>query len=143
MGWTHSWQRPTELPAKRFAAAVEDCRKILPALGVPMAGFDGTGEPILTDEQIVFNGQAGSQCAPFEIAVVEFDRRGRETVWSFCKTEHAPYDICVQTALVVLKHHLVDGITVTSDGRDDDWSKARQACQEKLGYGEGFVLEIP
>ena len=140
MGWTHSWRRPTELPEKGFARAAEDCRRILAAGDVPLGGFTGDGDPTFSAERIIFNGVGRSSCEPFEIARIEFDRRGRESVSSFCKTGQAQYDICVQVALIVLKHHLGDAVTIDSDGDDGDWRQARRLCQEGLGYGEDFRL---
>jgi hypothetical protein len=140
MGWTHHWQRPIELPKVAFAAAVRDCRKVLPQTGIGLAGRDGTGMPILRDNAIVFNGADGARCEPFEIHQVEFDRHGRKVIWSFCKTEHLPYDLCVQVSLIILKHHLQDAITITSDGKDVDWSDAKRTCEQSAGYGQGFVL---
>ena len=141
MGWTHNWRRGTELPAATFAGAVRDCQRILPCTGVPLAGFDGTDQPILQEDLIIFNGEGRAGCEPFEIHQTECDRHGRAVFWSFCKTEHQPYDLCVQVALVILKHHLGEAITVGSDGKDDDWADARRICQEELGYGEEFQLE--
>jgi len=141
MGWTHNWQRETELPKDRFARAVRDCQKVLKHIAVPLGGFDGSGEPVFNDDVIVFNGANGGACEPFEFHQTEFDRRGRKVIWSFCKTEHSSYDRCVQAALIVLKHHLGDLIKVGSDGTDEDWSEARKACQTCLGYGDDFRLE--
>src|ERR1035437_3892611 len=118
MGWTHNWQRGTELPKGAFAAAVHDCEKVLPHTGVRLAGFEGKGQPVLQDDVIMFNGAGGSGCGPFEVHQTEFDRRGRKVFWSFCKTEHQPYDLCVQVALIILKRHLGESITVGSDGND-------------------------
>jgi len=140
MGWTHNWQRPTELPEEEFARAAEDCQKILVTLDVPLGGFTGNGAPVFSANSIIFNGTGGSGCEPFEIARVEFDRKGLELIFSFCKTEQAPYDICVQIALVVLKHHLGDAITIDSDADDNDWRQARRQCQKSLGYGKDFRL---
>ena len=140
MGWTHNWRRGTELPLAIFATAVRDCQKAFACTGVSLAGFDGTGEPVLKEEVIVFNGKDRADCEPFEIHQTECDRPGRAVFWSFCKTEHQPYDLCVQVALVILKHNLGEAITVGSDGKDDDWAGARQLCQDKLGYGENFQL---
>lgn len=89
----------------------------------------------------MFNEVGSSGCEPFEIQGTEFDRHGRAVFWSFCKTEHLPYDICVQVALVILKHHLGEAITVGSDGTDDGWTEARRLCQEQLGCGEEFRLD--
>lgn len=141
MGWTHNWRRGTELPPAMFAAAVGGCQKVLGATGVPLAGIDGTGQPVFQEDVIVFNGEGRAGCEPFEIHQTEFERHGRAVFWSFCKTEHQRYDICVQVALVILKHHLGKRMTVGSDGKDDDWTEARSICQELLGYGESFRLE--
>lgn len=140
MGWTHNWQRPTELPQDKFARAVDDCRKVLQTVKVPLGGFDGRGKPVFKDDAIVFNGAGRSGCEPFEIHQTEFDRRGRDRCLSFCKTEHAPYDLCVQVVLIVLKHHVGDDLTVGSDGVDEDWNEARNICQGVLGYGAEFWL---
>lgn len=140
MGWTHSWNRPTELPAEAFAKASDHCRKILELIGVPLAGFDGTGEPIFTDDSIVFNGARAASCEPFEIHQTTFDQRGRQEFFEFVKTNRAPYDICVKAALIVLQHHLAGSLKVSSDGSDAEWSEARSTCQKHLGYGENFKL---
>ena len=135
MGWTHHWTRPAELPANAFARAAEDCRRAFALIGIPLAGADGEGAPVITDDRIVFNGPAGAGCEPFRIHRCEKDRRGGATTWSFCKTGRAPYDVCVQMALIVLKHHLSDHITVGSDGRDVDWRLACQRCHRKDAVG--------
>jgi len=141
MGWTHYWTRPTELPAASFTAAADDWRRVREATRVDLAGFDGTGQPRIDAEHIVFNGAAPRCCEPFEIARVEFDRRGRPTVASFCKTEGLPYDVCVQGALIILKHHLQETIRITSDGTDADWLAGRRLVRAELGYGMDFRLD--
>ena len=140
MGWTHSWQRDIELDDTAFAAAVRDCQAALPVSGVELGGFEGMGCPILDPDHIVFNGGVSGSCEPFEIRRVEFDRRGRSRTWGFCKTEHLPYDLCVQMALIVLHHHLGSAIQVGSDGSIADWQQAIDLVQKELGYGADFQL---
>lgn len=140
MGWTHNWKRPVELSAETFAKAVDDCRRALAATGIPLADADGSGQPVFAEDRIVFNGAAGAACEPFLVLRSQKERRGGAVSWSFCKTERAPYDLCVQVALIILKHHLGDRFVVGSDGRDEDWEAARQHCQQCLGYGKEFVL---
>jgi len=140
MGYTHNWRRPTELPAAAFAAAVADVRDTLKVVGIPLAGYEGTGDPGFSPEHIVFNGRAPDSCEAFEIARNEFDRRGSNTVCSFCKTEHHTYDLCVKIALVIMAHHLKNFITVGSDGSDADWADAKRIVVEQLGYGSDFCL---
>lgn len=123
MGTTHYWRRPTELAVGLFAAAVQDERRAVEAVSIPLAGFEGTGQPLFEDNGIVFNGVRPHACEPFELKVVEFDRRGRQQVSSYCKTENAPYDFCVRLALIVFEHHLrASGFEVSSDDPANDWA---------------------
>src|SRR4051812_32399048 len=114
MGLTHSWLRPTELPADAFAAAVKDIQLALKRANIPLAGFEGSGKPVFREDAVVFNGVQGAACEPFEIHQVEFDRRGRPEVFSFCKTQGLPYDLAVKAALIVFKSHLGETIQVMS-----------------------------
>jgi len=115
MGRTHYWRRPTELPTDRFAAAAKDIHRVVRSAGVPLAGFEGTGEPVFTDNSVAFNGVGNARCEPFKVHDTEFDRHGRPETFSFCKTEGLPYDLAVKAALVILKEHLGDSIKVMSD----------------------------
>lgn len=140
MSVTHYWRRPTELPAAAFAKAASDCRQVLQAADVDVAGFDGQGEPLLTAERIVFNGRSPRACEPFEIAAVEFDRHGRPEVRSYCKTQLLPYDVTVKAVLVVLAHHLAGSLAVTSDQPAEEWAGAMRLVEGELGYGQAFEL---
>ncbi len=113
---------------------------MLRAVGVDLAGFDGTGHPIFQRDRIVFNGRAPAACEPFEVAVVEFDRRGCDEVRSYCKTAGMPYDLCVRSALIVLNARLGDSFRVSSDVPENEWEAARRLVVEVLGCGESFRL---
>ncbi len=78
MGYSNHWNRCTEFNKVAFANAVRDCCTMLPKLGIALAGFEGTGDAIFEPDHIVFNGLAPACCEPFEIARVQFDRRGRD-----------------------------------------------------------------
>lgn len=140
MGWTHYWYRTCELDEAAFAQCVRDCEAVVQHSGVAVAGFDGSGRPVFSADHIVFNGQAPVACEPFEMARVEFDRRGRNEVFGFCKTEGMPYDICVQASLVIMKHRMPNAIRVGSDGDRGDWQRAIRLVQDVLGYGDEFCL---
>ncbi len=141
MGLTHSWTRPTELPVDKFATAIRDVRRVLAHIDVPLAGFEGGGKPIFTDDAIVFNGVGGAGCEPFEIHQTEFDRRGRPAKFSFCKTEGLPYDLAVKAALIVLKARLGEVIRILSDEPDESWTCARQLVKQQVGCGSDFKLD--
>ena len=140
MGWTHYWKRVTQLPDTEFTESVEDCKKLFSLIDQKICGSFGKGEPVFAENEIIFNGANGSACEDFVISKVQLDRHGRDRVFSHCKTEHLPYDICVQLALVIFKHHMGDLLNVSSDGKDSDWGKSRNICQEHLGYGSEFRL---
>lgn len=140
MGVTHYWRRPTELPPETFRAAVIDVHRLFSVEHIEVAGFDGTGSPIVSEDRVILNGRAPLACEPLEITAIEFDPRGRSEVRSFCKTELLPYDLCVKAVLVVFQHHLHSHFVVTSDQQDTDWTAARELVQSALGYGQAFCL---
>jgi hypothetical protein len=51
-----------------------------------------------------------------------------------CKTGFRPYDLAVQCALLIAKHHLKDRIGVWSGGTDHHWNDARRLCYVNLNY---------
>lgn len=140
MGLTHHWRRPTELPSEPFHAAITDCRKVLVATELDLAGFDGTGNPVLNDHQIIFNGKQPDACEPFEFALIEFDRHGGREARSFCKTEHLPYDLFVKAVLIILHHHFAPLLLISSDDPEHQWTGAKQLVNSQCGYGESFSL---
>jgi hypothetical protein len=51
-----------------------------------------------------------------------------------CKTGFRPYDLAVQCALLIAKHHLKEQIGVWSGGTDYHWNDARRLCYLDLNY---------
>ncbi len=140
MGWTHYWERKSEVPAEAFEKAAKDCKVVLDKIDVTLAGPQSEGKPIFTSNAIMFNGIKGQGCEAFSIELMEQPRRLNQKVFSYCKTEKLPYDLCVKSTLVVLKHYLGDHIRVMSDGTKEDWSDAIQICMSYVGYGTEFML---
>ncbi|HET6249745.1 MAG TPA: hypothetical protein VFE47_18795 [Tepidisphaeraceae bacterium] len=141
MGYTHYWERPSVLPRPEFIAAVADCRRLCAAIGVPLAGADGTGQPTFNDNEICFNGRGEESYEAFVVKRLIVPRPSPEQITNdrasdFCKTNYLPYDLCVQGCLIVLSDHLGQAIfAVDSDGTSGQWNAARDACQRVLGYG--------
>jgi hypothetical protein len=54
--------------------------------------------------------------------------------FDYCKTGFRPYDLAVQCALLIAKHHLRDKFEVASGGSDWHWNDARRLCYLHLGY---------
>jgi len=61
--------------------------------------------------------------------------------FQFCKTAYKPYDLAVNCALIIAKHHLGDQIEVRSDGTLKQWSDSMQLCQNVSGYGNDFRFD--
>jgi len=72
--------------------------------------------------------------------VVEKERRNPhdpdpdQRVFECCKTAFRPYDLAVQCALLIGKHHLRERFGVSSGGSDWHWNDARRVCYLHLGY---------
>lgn len=66
------------------------------------------------------------------------DENGR--YFAFCKTAFKPYDLAVNTCLIIIKHYLGDRIEVSSDGRMKDWQDAMGICENAFGYGKDFTV---
>jgi hypothetical protein len=155
MGYTHYWERRPVLPAKKFKAAAEDCRRVYELLrrfpgGKVQWEYDEFLPPAFGGSLIRFNGvgeDAGETFLLNRLAEREGWQRSRpgNFVGGFCKTGRAPYDKLVCACLIVLKHHLGDDFRVSSDGDDNEenWPAAREVCQEVLGYGRDFSLRAP
>lgn len=143
MGYTHYWIRPPRLPTPPFGQAVADCRRLLPKLNIPLAGGDGSGRPLFRSDAVVFNGVGAASYETFDLRLEESDPGDGQPVFSFCKTEHRPYDLAVQVSLIVFKHHLGPQFRVSSDSQEAAWDMARRLCQQHLGYGKDFTLAHP
>jgi len=61
--------------------------------------------------------------------------------FDFTKTAYKPYDLAVNIALIIIKHHLGKKIKVSSDGELEHWQDAMELTQTVLGYGKNFKLE--
>ena len=71
MGYTHYYKTPPITP-QTFLKIATDFKKMigpLKHLGVPLAGYDGTGEPSITPEHIIFNGKSGCGHTEMQLGV--------------------------------------------------------------------------
>lgn len=134
MGWTHYWERQVELPADEFKKALADCKKVIGLLDISLAGTEGNGQPVFTDEEVVFNGIEGAKCEPFVFRRTQPPRPERDVVFEYCKTEHLPYDLAVQCCLVVFNHYFKELIEISTDGSGDDWQEAFDICRKEFDY---------
>jgi len=136
MGYTHYWRMPEPIDAETFKKIAKDFSLIATACSDILAGWDGTGSPKITDNEINFNGIEDMSHENMLMRINDPDHD-----FSFCKTAMKPYDVAVTSLLIIVKHYLKDGITVTSDGDIQDWADGKSLCQNTLGYGKDFLLD--
>lgn len=114
------------------------------ARGLPLKGIEDLAEPAFREYMVAFDG--GGEWfvvqAVYDQGSPERPLRGKAG-WHFgsCKTEHLPYNLCVQACLIAFSHHFGQKSRVSSDGSSADWVQARELCQRILGYGGSFCLE--
>ena len=92
---------------------VKDIETIVSASGVAINGWDGTGEPVISIQEIRFNGNElnDESCETFLI------ENGDQ--YTFCKTNREPYDLVVATVLRRI-NALNPEFEVGSDGENDE-----------------------
>lgn len=126
MGYTHYGGGCVACANEVWAKVIADCKKIVEAAKIPLAGSNGMGKPFFGGNRICFNGKGIAAHETFEVV--------RPRGFGFCKTAQKPYDIVVCGCLIVLKHHIPE-FKPGSDGDAEDWADAIKLCQDVLGYG--------
>ena len=155
MAYTIHWIRPEELPARIFAAATLDLQRVLLTRPDLVAGPWGDGSPVITDNEVSFNGKAAMVADSFHIFRKEITdkRRGpfrtdevSDLVLSWCDTNRLPYDLAVKSALLIFKHHVGHRFSLGSENQDvREWKKAGTLCRSLLGYPNDlkWFREVP
>lgn len=148
MGYTHYWERPLELEKERFSLLSNEVKKLFEAskeLGIKLSdGLDKKPEPFVDEEDIWFNGRGDESHESFHLPRIftpqEWMKPSKaELYFSFCKTARKPYDLTVMAVLIAFKYHF-EGVTVTSDGKEDNWAPAKEMCNQLFGYRLDFKL---
>ena len=134
MGYTHYWSfhkvkgvTASEQEAQ-YQAALLDIGKFARYWNKKMKG-EGADESRLSGYTahtkpgeyggVQLNGKGDNGHEPFILREHLNQNEGE----GFCKTAQKPYDTMVTAALAILKAHLGQGITITTDGAPSDWVK--------------------
>jgi hypothetical protein len=123
MGFTRYWNVRADVDAARLVEAGRRMGELVRASEVPLAGGDGTGEPVLESEtgKVRFNGVAALEQDYETFAwppdLVDGMRASDDPDWvfEFCKTGRLPYDAVVVACLDVAQQVLDDSIRVGAD----------------------------
>jgi hypothetical protein len=121
MGYTHYWRIPTTPGPEAFKALVADATTLANAFGrEALSEEDG---PEFSEQCIRFNGAEPNDYETFLMRSTAVD-------FEFCKTQFMPYDRLVCAVLIAAKHHLGDGIRISSDGDWSEWSGGQELYQQ-------------
>ena len=119
MGYTHYFdfkRNPADIENgdKKFKEAVDLFKEKLAKLPpVKLCGGRGTGEPVMTDKLLCFNGDADKE---EEYETMRISYENEDAGFNFCKTARRPYDAAVCLALLCFKEVFGDDFTYASDG---------------------------
>jgi hypothetical protein len=148
MGYTHYLYRAPELEPAHYTAFAAEARTLLRDIdailvrdhGTGLAGPQGTGAVVVTDELVSFNGAAPSDyetcriersVAPDDYRRGDPDDHGR--VFSFCKTAYKPYDAAVTAVYALAVDHFGAAVAADSDGGPEAIEEGRQLASRLLG----------
>lgn len=170
MGYTHYWRRQEDVPVEIFTHIVNDFKAVLPIInniGIELKGGLGNGEPQIDKNAITFNGdkvpaeemvyarltsdtdwptrECGGDCSHetfhFPRTVFQQPAEPDGRYFEFCKTAYKPYDIAVNTCLIICCHWLNNDIDISSDGGGAQWREAAIICHSVLGYGTEYQID--
>jgi hypothetical protein len=136
MGYTHyfSFNSPKRGEAdkteKTYQRAIRDCQRIVKSFYKEYGGLSGYSAhvPLGKYGGINVNGKGDEAHEPFELREHFSQNEG-----GFCKTARKPYDTVVVACLALLKHRLKDLISVSSDGRFEDWVDGVEYAKKVTG----------
>jgi hypothetical protein len=159
--YRHYWERKDEEHDMatwiKFVADVKTIYNNLPPKSMSSGGhykneilrvadWNGQGKPTFSNHEICFNGHyynnldshtfyiARKIDKKWDVEAVKFYLNYDAYAYN-CNTEHKPYDLFVQTTLLLYKYHFKGKVVVKSDGSIKDWAVARTLLNKVLDYG--------
>ena len=136
MGYTHAWILKDTTQDLKVPQIAQDIRSIVSAseMNIVNRWMQPHTEPEITDSNICFNGVPGDGYEPFFYPPNPEWQTQTKEVFDFCKTQKLPYDVVVCAALLAIKHHLDDQVTVSSNGKftNPEWQAAYHLYRRSL-----------
>ena len=115
MGYTHYHNQVRSFTDTEWDLIITGATDIVEqaqSSGVTICGWDGTGEPELTDELISLNGTDRNDCG-YETFLV---KKNEDDNFNFCKTARKPYDSVVVSILAWIDKVAPGALELGSDG---------------------------
>jgi hypothetical protein len=143
--YEHTLQTLYALPPDGYAEWSHDIARIIRVAGVPLAGPDGTDEPIITPTLVAFNGPSDEGYDPFYLPCVGLPEWEHNQSYNWMLRRHRDlgtflsvltmgnagkrYDIVVMAALLLCLIYFPDPIKLYSDGDSDVWARTCSLVQ--------------
>lgn len=130
MGYTHYYRVEDPSSSLKTREIAADLRLMHLRSEWPLSDGAGTpgGVPQFGPEGIEFNGIGEERLETFQYppCARQNQQAGLHPGFGYCKTAHRPYDTFVAAALLVIKHHLGEGVSIYSDGSPAgrEWRRA-------------------
>ncbi|MHA1522212.1 MAG: hypothetical protein ACTSRK_18710 [Promethearchaeota archaeon] len=94
------------------------------------------GTPILTDERVQFNGHRETYMNHGAFSILRNSPlvpNPNARKYDFCETARKPYDLVVQSILLLYSHHFPE-VRLSSDGDREDWSSTISFMEGLFDY---------
>lgn len=132
MGYSHYWIQLISVPPSVTLKIIEEIKLLFSKLNdVQLRGADGSGDYIINDHMILFNGCDDLAHEPFVFKFNEPPCGGIIRGFNFCKTIRKPYDIAVCLALLSIANNF-RLFMFSSDGDYDDWKPAIEMYEQHI-----------
>jgi hypothetical protein len=162
MGYSHFFTQKKNFTKYEWHSLTEFVEK-LSHYKPTICGPDGTGHPLITGSDIMFNGDGGVGEAheTFHISRTRPDapkwmENSFENPHSpspylnaenyhgfrFCKTNRKPYDTSVVACLIFIAKMNKDIMKITSDGNISDWHDGYHLCKAIIGLENLTIPEL-
>lgn len=134
MGFTHYWNTKPTITKEKWSNFQKAVETLLKDATILQYEYNNSKKPVISAEQIRFNGIEEDGHETFMIKRVDTPSKwdGGSTVFGFCKTARKPYDVYVTAVLLLAHIYLGDEITISSDGGVGDWQEGVAVINEKL-----------
>lgn len=120
-----------------FAAWSHDVAAVIEIAGVPLAGTDGTGSPVITDAEVSFNGVGDDAYDPF--CIVRDMKPDNGEAWVI-QTYDKPYSVIVLAALILWAyHHRLSDYDIPNPAQLEYWPVYTNIERDAWRHGRDLV----
>lgn len=154
IGYTHHFKQTKAFSHRKWKSLCDFVER-LSHYKPTICGPDGQGHPVITETDIMFNGDVGidQSCETFHVSKNVFSPRWVDVYgdpelkkkykgFRFCKTNRNPYDTSVVACLIFI-HNLDKNIMkIKSDGKLTDWHDGYDLCKAVYPHMNFTIQDI-